>query len=60
MERLLNSNVVVRVMRVVFIISTDMAVTGASELMPTYTFGFGEAVKAFFGWMDDALVYIMR
>lgn len=39
--------------------ASDMAVTDASELMPTYTFGFGEAVKAFFSWMDDALVYIM-
>ena len=24
----------------------------------TYTFGFGEALKAYFGWLDDALVYI--
>jgi len=26
--------------------------------MPTYTASFGEAVKVFFGWLDDALVYI--
>jgi hypothetical protein len=32
----------------------------AHGLMPTYTFGFGEGVKAFFGWLDDALVYIWR
>ena len=31
---------------------------GANGLMPTYTYGFGEAVKSFFGWLDDALVYI--
>ena len=24
----------------------------------TYTFEFGEGLKAFFGWLDDALVYI--
>ena len=34
------------------------AINGANGLMPTYTRGFGEAVKAFFGWLDDALVYI--
>ena len=28
------------------------------ELGGIATFGFGEAVKAFFGWVDDALVYI--
>ena len=38
---------------------SDMAVSdGAIEMMPEYTFGFGEVVKAFFGWVDDALVYI--
>ena len=34
------------------------AINGANGLMPTYTRGLGEAVKAFFGWLDDALVYI--
>ena len=39
--------------------ASDLAViNGASGLMPTYTFGFGEGVKAFFGWADDAIVYI--
>ena len=33
-------------------------VDGAGGLIPTYTFGFGEGLKAFFGWLDDALVYI--
>ena len=38
--------------------ASDLAVIdGAGGLMPTHTFGFGEAVKAFFGWIDDALVY---
>ena len=34
------------------------AINGANGLMHTYTRGFGETVKAFFGWLDDALVYI--
>ena len=34
------------------------AINGANGLMPTYTIGFGEAIKAFFGWADDALVYV--
>ena len=39
--------------------ASDLAVAnGANGLTPTYTFGFGEAVKAFFGWIDDAFVYI--
>lgn len=39
--------------------SSDLAaINGANGLIPTYTVGFGEAVKAFFGWLDDALVYI--
>jgi len=39
--------------------ASDLAVIdGANGLMPTYTYGFGEAVKTFFGWLDDALVYI--
>ena len=39
--------------------ASDLAVsTGANGLMSTYTVGFGEAVKAFFGWADDAVVYI--
>ena len=33
-------------------------IDGANGLMPTYKLGFGESVKAFFGWIDDALVYI--
>ena len=31
---------------------------GCYGLMPSLTLGFGEAVKAFFGWLDDALVYV--
>lgn len=31
---------------------------GCGGLMPSLTLGFGEAVKAFFGWLDDAFVYI--
>ena len=39
--------------------ASDLAATsGANELMATYTKGFGEAVKAFFGWIDDAAVYL--
>ena len=39
--------------------ASNFAVTdGAGGLMPTYTYGFGEAVKTFFGWLDDAMVYI--
>ena len=33
---------------------------GCGGLMPTYTYGFGEAVKTFFGWLDDAMVYLME
>ena len=29
-------------------------------LLPTLTLGFGEAVKAFFGAMDDAMVYLLE
>lgn len=36
--------------------ASDMAVS--EGMMSEYTFGFGEAVKVFFGWVDDALVYI--
>lgn len=28
------------------------------ELMPSLTLGFGEAIKAFFGTIDDAFVYL--
>ena len=28
------------------------------ELMPTFTYGFSEGLKAFYGWLDDAVVYI--
>lgn len=39
--------------------ASDLAVgNGAYGLMSTYTFGFGESVEAFWGWLDDALVYI--
>ena len=38
---------------------SDMAVkNGSGEFASDYTFGFGEAVKAFFGWVNDAMVYI--
>ena len=32
--------------------------TGCDGIMPQFTPGFGECVKAFFGWVDDAIVYI--
>lgn len=39
--------------------ASDLTVmNGAGGLMPTYTLGFGESVKSFFGWLDDALVYL--
>ena len=39
--------------------SSDLAVFNSGYGgMPTYTYGFGEAVKAFFGWVDDAMVYL--
>lgn len=31
---------------------------GYGGLMPTLTVGFGEGVKAFFGWADDAVIYV--
>ena len=31
---------------------------GCGGLMPSLTLGFGEAIKAFFGALDDAFVYI--
>ena len=31
---------------------------GANGLMPTLTPGFGEGIKAFFGALDDAMVYV--
>lgn len=31
---------------------------GCDGLMPSLTLGFGEGIKAFFGAVDDALVYI--
>ncbi len=41
--------------------ASDLAVIdGANGLMPTYTLGFGESVKSFFSWLDDALVYVME
>ena len=35
-----------------------LATGGCNGLMPELTFGFGVAIKAFFGWVDDALVYV--
>ena len=31
---------------------------GCNGLMPSLTLGFGEDVKAFFSWLDDAMVYL--
>lgn len=31
---------------------------GCSGLLPSLTLGFGEGIKAFFGAIDDAIVYI--
>ena len=31
---------------------------GCGGLMPSLTLGFGEAIKAFFGWADDAVIYL--
>lgn len=31
---------------------------GCGGLMPNLTLGFGEGVKAFFGWSDDAVIYL--
>ena len=33
-------------------------ITGCDGLMPGFTPGFGESIKAFFGAVDDALVYL--
>ena len=39
--------------------ASDLAVASRADgLMPEYSFAFGEAVKAFFGWADDAVIYI--
>ena len=39
--------------------ASDFAIkNGANGLISGYTYGFGESVKAFFGWVDDAIVYI--
>ena len=39
--------------------TSDIAATnGANGLMPSYTYSFSEAIKNFYGWLDDALVYI--
>lgn len=39
--------------------ASDLAVIdGARGAMPSYTLGFSESVKAFFGAVDDAIVYI--
>ena len=31
---------------------------GCGGLMPTLTLGFGEGIKTFFGWADDAVIYL--
>ena len=31
---------------------------GCGGLMPSLTLGFGEGIKAFFGWADDAVIYV--
>lgn len=31
---------------------------GCDGLLPGLTLGFGEGVKAFFGWVNDAIVYV--
>lgn len=39
--------------------SADLArVDGAGGLMTSFSYGFAEGFKAFFGWADDAIVYI--
>ena len=39
--------------------SADIArIDGCAGLMPSFSYGFAEGMKAFFGWADDALVYI--
>lgn len=32
--------------------------TGCEGLMPELTLGLGEGIKAFFGWSDDAVIYL--
>ena len=34
-------------------------IDGCGGLMPQLTYGFGEAIKTFFSWVDDAMVYMM-
>ena len=39
--------------------AADLArVDGAGGLRPSFTFGFAEGFKAFFGWADDAVIYV--
>ena len=39
--------------------SSDLAIeNGPNKLIPTYTYDFGKGIKIFFGWLDDALVYL--
>lgn len=41
--------------------ASDLAVNSRGNgLIQTFTVGFGEAVKSFFGWLDDALVYLLE
>ena len=41
--------------------AADLAATdGAGGLMPTFTIGFRECYKAFWGWADDAMVYLLE
>ena len=39
--------------------SADLAkIDGAGGLMPSFTYGFAEALKTFLGWADDAVIYV--
>lgn len=39
--------------------SADLAnLSGTGGLMPSFSFGFAEALKIFFGWVDDAVIYV--
>lgn len=39
--------------------AADLAkIDGAGGLMPNFTYGFAEGFKAFFGWADDAVIYV--
>ena len=38
----------------------EIAKEEAGRLMPGMTYGFGEGIKAFFGALDDAIVYLWK